>query len=130
MNCQHLLLSCSRRHHAADETANQYFSEACPRDHAVQGASSNSSAEDCARMLKEIPQVPQSLDEFQQYLWTGTVALTPSYHSRLVFENPSLQGSVFAAASEGSFLARDMDALVRDYGSAAGTCTFWVLGYI
>ena len=81
-------------------------------------------------MLNEIPQVPQSLDEFQQYLRTGTVALTPSYHSRLVFENPSLQGSVFAAASEGSFLARGMDALVRDYVSAAGTRTFWVLGYI
>ena len=95
--------------------------EACPAGHAGQAVLTDSSWTDCVRMLGELPQVPQSIDEFQQYLYTGgAVALTPSYHGRLVAGCPILQNITFAAASEGSNLARRMDGLVSDYESAAG----------
>ena len=81
----------------------------------------DSSWTDCARMLGEPPQVPQSIDEFQQYLYTGgAVALTPSYHGRLVAGCPILQDFTFAADSEDSSLAQIMTVLVKRYESAAG----------
>ena len=94
--------------------------EACPIGYAAQGEIPDSSWSDCARMLGGTPQkVPRTIDEFQQYLLTGTVALTPSFRSRLVATCP-VQNYTFAAASEGSSLAQTMTGLVRDYESAAG----------
>ena len=49
------------------------------------------------------------------------MALTPSFHGRLVADCPNLQKITFAAANEGSELAQSMVALVRRYASAAGT---------
>ena len=80
----------------------------------------DSSEADCARLLGGLPQVPHSADDFQQYLQQGSVALTPSFHSRLIDEWPSFQNLAIGAASEGSTLAWSMNSLVRHYNSAAG----------
>ena len=94
--------------------------EACPIGHAAQGEIPDSSWSDCATMLGGLPpEVPRTIDDFQQYLLTGTVALTPSFRSRLVATCP-VQDYTFAAASEGSILAMKMTSLVGDYDSAAG----------
>ena len=103
--------------------ANVSLIEACPDGHAVQAALPDSNRADCARMLGDLPPVPRSIDDFRQYLLTGTVALTPSFHSLLIAERPELQDFAFAAASENSFLAQSMTVLVRGYRSVAGIHT-------
>ena len=67
--------------------------------------------------------MPRTIDDFQEYLLTGTVALTPSFHSLFIAECSNLQTLAFAAAKERSFLAQSMTVLVRGYRSAAGTRT-------
>ena len=77
-------------------------------------------------MLGDLPPVPHSIDDFQQYLLTGSVALTPSFHSFLIAKRPELQNFAFVqfaptCTSENSFLAQSMTVLVRGCRSAAGT---------
>ena len=77
-------------------------------------------------MLGIPPWVPHTIDDFQQYLKSGAVALTPSFHSCLVADHPCLQAFTFAAGSEGSFLAQSMGALVRGYNPPAGIHTAYL----
>ncbi len=79
---------------------------------------------DFAKMFDGVPQVPQSREEFQNFLQSGTIPLGPFFHGRLVADHPSLTTSVFAAGSEHSNLANIMTFLVRNYVSAEGElCT-------
>ncbi|CAK0771016.1 hypothetical protein CVIRNUC_003824 [Coccomyxa viridis] len=82
----------------------------------VQVALPDSSRADCARMLGDLPPVPHSIDDFQQYLLTGSVALTPSFHSFLIAKRPELQNFAFVqfaptCTSENSSLAQSMTVL-------------------
>ena len=74
-------------------------------------------------MLGEVPQVPQSIEEFQDFLRTGMIPLRPTYYSRFVLDHPDLKDSVFEAASESSALAEHVTFLVRSFYSSAGKLT-------
>ena len=74
-------------------------------------------------MLGEVPQVPQSREEFQNFLRRGTIPLRPTFYGRFVLDHPGLKDSVFEAASESSALAKHVTFLVRRYKSSAGKLT-------
>ena len=71
-------------------------------------------------MLDGVPQVPQSREEFQSFLRTGAIPLTPSLHIHFVANHPELTHSLFAAGSDYSGLAAYVSVLVRRYKSSAG----------
>ena len=99
---------------------NQNLIESHALIHAGQGVILDTSAADCARMLGEVPQVSQSREEFQNFLRTGAIPLTPSHHIHYVANHLKLTHSVFAAGSDYSGVASRMSVLLSSYDSAAG----------
>ena len=83
----------------------------------------DTSAADCARMLDGVPQVPQSREEFQNFLQTGAIPLSPSFYIHFVANHPELTDSIFAAGSDFNRLAAHVSGLVSDFDSSAGTLT-------
>jgi hypothetical protein len=84
-------------------------------------AGPDTSAQDCAKMLGDIPDVPQSVEEFERFIKTGRIPLPPNFYKWFIVDNPSLEQFVFAAGSNDSRLAKDVESLIASYCNAGGT---------
>jgi hypothetical protein len=69
------------------------------------------------------------VENFEQFLRTGQIPLPPSFYNRFIEENPSVHKFVFAAGSDDSRLARDMEVLIASYFHVGGIFVMILLDF-